>query len=200
MVNETTSQTPSWREFVAEKRRQCQQKILREWTLSEDLLRIPSRLLKYDLPRRSGLLSNLELDITDNHTATQLLAKLASGQVSSLAVTTAFCKRAAVAQQLTSCLTETCLPQALNRAQYLDEYLSHEEKPIALLHGLPVSLKDSFCIKGLQPTTADSENNIFGRTLNPHNTSLTAGGSSGGEGALVAFRGYISGVGTDIAG
>jgi amidase len=36
--------------------------------------------------------------------------------------------------------------------------------------------------------------------LNPHNTHLTAGGSSGGEGALVAFRGSILGVGTDIAG
>lgn len=48
--------------------------------------------------------------------------------------------------------------------------------------------------------TGDSENNIFGRTLNPHNTNLTAGGSSGGEGALVALRGSILGVGTDIAG
>lgn len=48
--------------------------------------------------------------------------------------------------------------------------------------------------------TAHSENNIFGRTLNPHNTILTAGESSGGEGALVAFRGSILGAGTDIAG
>jgi amidase len=48
--------------------------------------------------------------------------------------------------------------------------------------------------------TADSENNIYGRALNPHNTAWTAGGSSGGEGALVAFRGSILGVGTDIAG
>lgn len=48
--------------------------------------------------------------------------------------------------------------------------------------------------------TADSDNNIFGRTLNPHNTSLTAGGSSGGEGALVALRGSLLGVGTDVAG
>lgn len=127
------------------------------------------------------------------------------------------------------------------------------------LHGLPISIKDSFCVKGLQSTvgyveflkhqpsktnsalvelllalgavlyvktnipqtmmvslqavhhprifkitnrsqTGDSDNNIFGRTLNPHNTSLTAGGSSGGEGALTAFRGSILGVGTDIAG
>ncbi|KDN70550.1 putative amidase [Colletotrichum sublineola] len=48
--------------------------------------------------------------------------------------------------------------------------------------------------------TADSENNIFGRTLNPRKTSLTAGGSTGGEGALVAFRGSVLGMGSDIAG
>jgi amidase len=48
--------------------------------------------------------------------------------------------------------------------------------------------------------TADSHNNIFGRCLNPHNTMLNAGGSSGGEGALVAFRGSPIGVGTDVAG
>ncbi|UKZ84084.1 uncharacterized protein TrAFT101_000007 [Trichoderma asperellum] len=48
--------------------------------------------------------------------------------------------------------------------------------------------------------TADSENNIFLRTLNPYNLCLTAGGSSGGEGSLVAQRGSILGIGTDIAG
>lgn len=36
--------------------------------------------------------------------------------------------------------------------------------------------------------------------MNPINTNLTAGGSSGGEGALIAFRGSILGVGTDVAG
>jgi amidase len=50
------------------------------------------------------------------------------------------------------------------------------------------------------PQTAESDNNIFGRVLNPWNTMLTAGGSSGGEGALVAFRGSPLGVGTDLAG
>lgn len=43
-------------------------------------------------------------------------------------------------------------------------------------------------------------NNVFGRTLNPHNTAFTCGGSSGGEGALIALRGSVLGVGTDIAG
>ncbi|KAL4868876.1 hypothetical protein BDV12DRAFT_208942 [Aspergillus spectabilis] len=46
--------------------------------------------------------------------------------------------------------------------------------------------------------SADPDNNIYGRTLNPHNTNLTAGGSGGGEGALVALRGSILGIGNDI--
>lgn len=46
----------------------------------------------------------------------------------------------------------------------------------------------------------DSHNNVFGRTLNPINTALTAGGSTGGEGALLAMRGSILGVGTDVGG
>ncbi|KAG7452407.1 general amidase [Guyanagaster necrorhizus] len=43
-------------------------------------------------------------------------------------------------------------------------------------------------------------NNIFGRTCNPHNRSLTSGGSSGGEGALLALRGSPLGIGSDIGG
>lgn len=46
----------------------------------------------------------------------------------------------------------------------------------------------------------DSCNHLFGRTLNPINRQLTAGGSSGGEGVLVAMRGAMVGFGTDIGG
>lgn len=101
MANEE-SQIPEWQELVARKRQECQQKIPSEWTLSAELLKAPPHLLEYDVPRRSGILSKLELDLTENYTATQLLAKLASGQTSSLALTTALCKRAAIAQQLVS--------------------------------------------------------------------------------------------------
>lgn len=237
----------SWQTLVARKRQQCADSIPPEWRLPDALLQslnlsspTGERLIAADIPRRSGLLSDSELDITENYTATQLVGKLAAGKLSSLEVTTAFCKRAAIAQQLTSCLTETFFSRALERAKYLDDYRQTEGKVLGPLHGLPVSIKDSFCVEGIQSTvgyvsflehepaksnsalvdllldlgavlyvktnipqtmmTGDSENNIFGRTLNPHNTSLTAGGSSGGEGALVAFRGSILGVGTDIAG
>jgi amidase len=46
--------------------------------------------------------------------------------------------------------------------------------------------------------SAETDNHVFGRTSNPANRSLSCGGSSGGEGALVAFKGSILGVGTDI--
>jgi amidase len=42
--------------------------------------------------------------------------------------------------------------------------------------------------------------NLFGATTNPHNTSLSSGGSSGGEGALGALRGSLLGIGSDVGG
>jgi len=41
---------------------------------------------------------------------------------------------------------------------------------------------------------------VYGLTTNPANRSLTSGGSSGGEGALIALGGSPLGVGSDIAG
>ncbi|KAI1859069.1 hypothetical protein JX265_010546 [Neoarthrinium moseri] len=46
----------------------------------------------------------------------------------------------------------------------------------------------------------ESINNIYGTVMNPWNRHLSAGGSSGGEAALVAFRGSPLGVGTDGGG
>jgi len=37
----------------------------------------------------------------------------------------------------------------------------------------------------------ETSTNIYGTTTNPYNTDLTPGGSSGGESALIAFRGSI---------
>lgn len=41
-------------------------------------------------------------------------------------------------------------------------------------------------------------NNVYGRTMNPRNKNWSCGGSSGGKGAIIGFRGGVVGVGTDI--
>jgi len=199
-----------------------------------------SVLSTVDVPRNCGLLSEDEIRITEEYDATELISLMTSGKFTSLDVVTAFCKRAAIAQQCCNCLTEIKFDEALARAKECDDYLAREGKPIGPLHGLPISLKDSFNVKGVQATigyvsfitrppaatnssvvdllaqagavfyvktnlpqtmmTADSHNHIFGRTLNPHNLSLTAGGSTGGEAALLAMKGSVLGVTTDVAG
>ncbi|KAL5325846.1 hypothetical protein ACEPPN_006980 [Leptodophora sp. 'Broadleaf-Isolate-01'] len=235
--------TASWEAVATKHRDAAVSKIPVEWRLPSqitDTISQTSDQNVLDIPRTCGLLTPEELDITENYTAVTLLEHLASGKFTSIAVTTAFCKRAAIAQQLVSCLTEVFFEEALARAKYCDEYLAKEGKTLGPFHGLPISLKDSFNIKGVASTigftsfiakgpdsadsplvtillskgavlyvktnipqtmmTADSHNNIFGRTLNPTRLSLSAGGSSGGEGALSALHGSILGVGTDIAG
>ncbi|KAI8660019.1 Amidase [Fusarium sp. Ph1] len=77
-----------------------------------------------------------------------------------------------------------------------DKKVSAEEVTIAFCKRAALAQP----LRGYRESKVDSQNNIFGRTLNPHNTSLTAGGSSGGEGALVSFRGSPLGVGNDLAG
>ncbi|KAI0131781.1 acetamidase [Xylariales sp. AK1849] len=60
-----------------------------------------------------------------------------------------------------------------------------------------------FYVRTTQPQTLmhlETSGNLYGVTVNPHNTALTAGGSSGGEGALIGMRGSILGIGTDIGG
>ncbi|KAF3771320.1 amidase [Cryphonectria parasitica EP155] len=238
----------AWKTRVAEKRRQRDDLIPKAWRLPSSAvqdLKQPletsrNNLIELDIVRRSGLLTARELHITEAYSVSQLLQALRSEELTSLEVTVAYCKRAAIAQQLTSCLTEIFFQEAQERARHLDNTLRERGQPVGPLHGLPISIKDSFQVRGVEATlgfvdyldhgpsqensclvdvllaqgavlfcktnipqtlmTADSDNNVFGRTLNPWNTSLTAGGSSGGEGALVAFRGSPLGVGTDVAG
>lgn len=46
----------------------------------------------------------------------------------------------------------------------------------------------------------ETDNRVYGRTNNPWNTRRTSGGSSGGEGAIVAVGGSAFGIGSDIGG
>ncbi|KAF2151556.1 amidase [Myriangium duriaei CBS 260.36] len=230
--------TRNYLSIAQAKQEQRSLRIPREWRLDSSLIKGRSPL---DVPKSSGLFTDRELEITTTYDAVDLVSLMAKGAFTAEEVTIAFCKRAAIAQQVVNCLTEIFFGEAIQRARELD--LERQSKPggsLRPLHGLPISLKDSFKIPGYDSTiglicfadqpetvysdlprmlldlgaevlycktqvpmtmmTADSDNNVFGRTLNPVKMNLTAGGSSGGEGALIAMRGSVLGIGTDIAG
>ena len=240
-----SSTTSTWQEIAARKRAARDALIPAAWKLSSKFLPRDPPLFEYgpqnvlNVPRECGLLNSTELQITEGYTIKTLLQALSSRKVSSVDVTTAFCKRAAIAQQLTNCITEPLFDSAIARAKQLDEYLIKHGKPWGPLHGLPVSIKDTFKVKGVDTTiglvslcfkpatsnsplvdmlhalgcviitktnipqtlaSLDSINNVFGRCMNPVNRLMTAGGSSGGEGVIVAMKGCMIGWGTDVGG
>jgi amidase len=99
--------TPTWQDRVARKRADCLTAIPAAWRLDSDVLDSLPKLSSSDtridgqhVLECSGILSKKELEITQNYTASQLLQKLADGALTSVAVTEAFSKRAAVEQQL----------------------------------------------------------------------------------------------------
>ncbi|TGJ84961.1 hypothetical protein E0Z10_g3792 [Xylaria hypoxylon] len=228
----------TWEALAAKKRQDLLNSIPEEWRIPDHLLPPVSQNDITGFPESSGWFTREELDIT-NSTALELLPKLANGSLKSETVTRAFCKRAAAAHQLVNCLSETCFDRAIETAKALDERIARGLGPIGSFHGLPISLKDNFNLRGLDSTVgftslvgdparddaelasllikagavfyvktnvptammiAESVNNTFGRTVNPLNRQLTSGGSSGGESALITFKGSPLGVGTDIGG
>ncbi|KAJ4140614.1 hypothetical protein NW765_015891 [Fusarium oxysporum] len=51
-----------------------------------------------------------------------------------------------------NCLHEIFVDQALERARYLDDYFAKHGTTLGPLHGLPISLKDQFHVKGVDTT------------------------------------------------
>ena len=47
-------------------------------------------------------------------------------------------------------MTEIFIEKALARAKEVDDYLAKTGKPMGPLHGLPISVKDQFSMKGLE--------------------------------------------------
>ncbi|KAF2098440.1 Acetamidase, partial [Rhizodiscina lignyota] len=214
------------------------ERIPSEWRIPADKLPAQSDDRVIEFTASCGLLDQDELSIISKD-AMDILRATTSGKLSCVAVATAFCKAAAVAHQVTNCLTEIFFTQAIERAKELDDIYAKTGKPTGPLFGLPISLKDQFQIKGTECNLGiaswigqissensvlvdilldagailhcrtnvpqglmfgESENYVYGRTTNPSKRTLTCGGSSGGEGALVAMNGSVIGVGTDLGG
>ncbi|KAH6886890.1 acetamidase [Thelonectria olida] len=212
------------------------QKIPSECRLPQEVIDNPPIDVS-NIPSTCGILTPEEVHITETYDAVGLAEAIASHKYSAVTVTTAFSKRAIIAHQLTCCLTQWFMDDALEQAKKLDIYLAEKGETVGPLHGVPISIKDHIpiagtfsslgCFSSIVKDDTDSQmvdilrnlgavfycktnqpqtlmhlesDSLWGRVLNPFNIHLSAGGSTGGEAALVAMKGSVLGVGTDIGG
>jgi len=168
----------TWQELCASKRAERDATIPKEWLLKE----LPSeqRANVMNVPYECGIMSEQELDLTELD-ATELLQRMAQGELKCYDVVLAFCKRAAIAQQLVrsllkarvtmrqhlvimtqfakrtqqiNCLTMMFVEEALQKAKELDEHHERTGKVVGPYHGLPFSIKDQWAMKGKESNTA----------------------------------------------
>ena len=171
-------------------------------------------------------------------TAGELAKGIRERKFSCVQVMSIYAKRALEIGRNLNLTTEECFEDALREAKLCDEEV---EKGVfrGLLHGVPISLKDHFSMKGYQTTYGlswkldytddetfiliellkkqgaipfvrsnvsqglmwiESKNRVYGQALNPWNTLKTPGGSSGGEGGLIAARASPLGIASDVGG
>ncbi|NXA95639.1 FAAH1 hydrolase, partial [Melanocharis versteri] len=90
---------------------------------------------------------------------------------------------------LTTCGLVQCLGTPMDEDSVLVKVLKRQGAIPFAMTNVPQSL-----------FSYDCSNPIFGQTLNPFNPQKSPGGSSGGEGALIAGGGSILGIGSDIGG
>ena len=149
-VNSKSNKKLHWKERAVLKREQQFAQIPAEWRIEP--LPSPLPLSTLDYINSCSLLTPLEHNITSIVSARKLLLQIKSRELSSLQVATAFCKRAAIAQQLSRCCTEMFFGKAMTRAAELDRYLAETGELFGPLHGLPVSLKDGTDVEGEDTT------------------------------------------------
>lgn len=95
-----TANGKDYRSIAAEKQRQRQNKIPKEWLIDAEKYGENTNLLQ--VPVTCGILDEAECQITSDHDATALLEKIKGGVWSAERVAIAFSKRAAIAHQLVS--------------------------------------------------------------------------------------------------
>lgn len=102
---------------------------------------------------------------------------------------------------LKDCFITPPHPSSIGMACYANQPTAPQEETI--LVGILAKLGAVFYVKTTTPTAMmmmETINNVWGETNGAYHSGTSCGGSSGGEGALLAMRASPLGVGTDIGG
>lgn len=151
----------SWEERISEKRAQVQDRVPKAWrTIIEE------GVTGVATPKNSSdngnvfettltkLLTPEEIEITEKD-STSLVNEISQGKLTSEKVVTAFCKRAALVSRLTNAVSEPLYNEAIEQAKKLDIQKKESEGKdfkFPVLFGLPITVKDSFNVPGVQST------------------------------------------------
>jgi len=117
-----------WKAIAERKQAERQSRIPSAW-----LLKTPPSTSTLDVryvPQASGILTSDELYITEKYDATSLAEAIRSRAHTAEEVAIAFCKRAAIAQQVCNCLTEIFFEDAIERAKFLDKEFERTGKTL----------------------------------------------------------------------
>ncbi|KAJ5313769.1 uncharacterized protein N7443_000653 [Penicillium atrosanguineum] len=148
----------SWEQIVAQKRA-ARDKLLALYLVDDVDQRQPR---VYQVHERSRLKDPEVQRITEIDSIEELSRHLLKGEFTAEQVTRAYIKRAVVAHQLTNCLSEVVFEDALEQARKLDAHYEATKKPKGPLHGIPVTVKDQFNVKGIDTTLG-----YVGRSFDP---------------------------------
>ncbi len=170
--------------------------------------------------------------------AATLAMKIKAGEITSEEATNAYIDHLQQVNPQLNAMVETRFEEARAEAKQCDEQIRNGVG-IGKLFGVPISVKESFDVKGMKTTEGllhrsnhvatqdayviaklleegaiilgktntptlcmcqETDNKVYGRTNNPWDLTRTVGGSSGGEGAILAVGGAAVGIGADIGG
>ena len=102
-------ETQPWQGIAAEKRAELYAAIPSTYRINETIFQ---GMNVTELPRKCGIMTEKELCITEDR-AVDIISRIRKQDYTAVEVTTAFCKRAAVAHQVTNCLAAICFDLSL---------------------------------------------------------------------------------------
>ncbi|TGO25789.1 hypothetical protein BPAE_0072g00090 [Botrytis paeoniae] len=124
------------------------EKIPREWRLSSNEIADARAQRNITSSVMCKYLNQFEQEVL-SHDPISMLRVLRSGESTAVQCVLASCKIACIAHQINPCLLNIMIPEAVKKARKLDESFQNEGGTIkGLLHGLPISVKDQFHVKG----------------------------------------------------